>query len=206
MSGLVVPPYAWLQRRTTPSNVWRNRRQLLDAARQLFSSTQHVPLYEVARHAGVGQATLYRHFSHRGALADALIQEELDRLRDVIADREDDPASFQDLLTALVDSQVGLHHLADIVRESPDGDAAFTRVRQQTTTVFARPQAAAQAVGLVRDDLTTKDLLLIPRMLDGALHHAQDAAARADVAERCLTLLRLGYLAREALTEPQNSG
>ncbi|MDX2939241.1 MMPL family transporter [Streptomyces ipomoeae] len=38
----------------------------------------------------------------------------------------------------------------------------------------------------------------LPRMLDGALHHAQDASARAQVSERCLTPLRLGHAAREA--------
>jgi RND superfamily putative drug exporter len=38
----------------------------------------------------------------------------------------------------------------------------------------------------------------LPRMPDGALHHAQDATARAQVSERCLTPLRLGHAAHEA--------
>ncbi|WP_416979638.1 TetR/AcrR family transcriptional regulator [Streptomyces sp. T028] len=179
------------------SDVRRNRRLLLDAAREMFTTSQQAPLYEVARRAGVGQATLYRHFPHRGALAEALIQEEVDRLRDVTAGREDTPEPFEALLTAMADGQVRLHHLADVVRESRDGDAAFVRVRQQAADVFQRPLAAAQRAGQVRPEVTTEDLLLIPRMLDGALHHARDAGDRALVAERCLMLLRLGYAERQ---------
>jgi AcrR family transcriptional regulator len=178
------------------SDVRRNRRLLLDAARELFATTPQVPLYEVARRAGVGQATLYRHFPDRGAMADALMQEEFDRLHAAISGREDDPDSFAALLVEMVDIKVRLHRLAYVMHEGPNGEAAFARLRAQTAAIFARPLAAAQAAGVVRADLTTEDLLLIPRMLDGVLYHVEDATSRSEAALRWLRLLSLGYSAR----------
>lgn len=178
------------------SDVRRNRQLLLDAARDLFGTSQVVPLYEVARRAGVGQATLYRHFPDRATLATALMDEELDRLRAVTAGREDDPACLDALLQSMVESQVRLHHLAEIVREGPHGDTAFAHVRRQANAIFAGPLAAAQDAGVARQDLTTEDLLLIPRMLDGALHYVENHRQRAQVAQRCLMLLQLGYTTR----------
>ena len=37
----------------------RNRAAILDAARELFACGRDVPMYEIGRRAGVGQATLY---------------------------------------------------------------------------------------------------------------------------------------------------
>ena len=54
----------------------RNREAILAAARALFAECADVPMCEVARRAGVGQATLYRNFPDRGDLAAALLLEE----------------------------------------------------------------------------------------------------------------------------------
>ncbi len=56
----------------------RNRTRLLDAARAAFASGQAaVTLEQVARDAGVGIGTLYRHFPTREALVEALYRKEL---------------------------------------------------------------------------------------------------------------------------------
>ncbi len=56
----------------------RNRARLLDAARAAFASGQAaVTLEQVARDAGVGIGTLYRHFPTREALVEALYRKEL---------------------------------------------------------------------------------------------------------------------------------
>src|SRR5687767_4321657 len=55
----------------------RNRRRLLDAARQVFAELGlEAPLEEIARRAGVGIATLYRRFPTRSALIEALFVEQ----------------------------------------------------------------------------------------------------------------------------------
>ena len=53
----------------------RNREAILAAARELYAESADVPMYEVARRAGVGQGTLYRNFPDRSDLAAALIAE-----------------------------------------------------------------------------------------------------------------------------------
>jgi AcrR family transcriptional regulator len=59
----------------------RNRLRLLDIARAAFASgEQTVSLEQIARDAGVGIGTLYRHFPTREALVEALYRQELDEL------------------------------------------------------------------------------------------------------------------------------
>jgi AcrR family transcriptional regulator len=56
----------------------RNRARLLDAARAAFASGREtVTLDQIARDAGVGIGTLYRHFPTREALVEALYRKEL---------------------------------------------------------------------------------------------------------------------------------
>jgi AcrR family transcriptional regulator len=71
-----------------------NREQLLDAARSLVSGDRAPTLNELARHAGMGVATVYRHFADADALATALMEQPLQALRAVCerAGRERDPA------------------------------------------------------------------------------------------------------------------
>jgi AcrR family transcriptional regulator len=57
----------------------RNRESILVAARELFAESAEVPRCEVARKAGVGQATLYRNFPDHRDLVAALLDEYLGR-------------------------------------------------------------------------------------------------------------------------------
>ncbi|AQS89880.1 MULTISPECIES: TetR/AcrR family transcriptional regulator [Gluconobacter] len=68
-------------RRRPRSDGQRNREQLLDVAKTAFTMGEvDIPLDEVARRAGVGIGTLYRHFPNRDALIEAVYRAELDRL------------------------------------------------------------------------------------------------------------------------------
>ncbi len=63
------------------SDAAQNRERLLKVARQLFSKRDSaVTLEEIARRAGVGIGTLYRHFASREALVEAVYRSELDAL------------------------------------------------------------------------------------------------------------------------------
>lgn len=59
----------------------RNRRRILDAARELFASEGlHVSLDDIAHHAEVGVGTVYRRFPDKDALIDALFDEEIEAI------------------------------------------------------------------------------------------------------------------------------
>ena len=58
----------------------RNRSVIIEAARPLITEPGELKLSAVARRAGVGQATLYRHFAPRDELVRALYDGEIDEL------------------------------------------------------------------------------------------------------------------------------
>src|SRR5579862_422352 len=72
----------------------RNREAILNAARELFADCADAPMYEVARRAGVGQATLYRNFPDRRDLAAALLLDEIEHTERLAADHAGDPDAF----------------------------------------------------------------------------------------------------------------
>ncbi|HEU5087562.1 MAG TPA: TetR/AcrR family transcriptional regulator [Roseiflexaceae bacterium] len=70
-----------------------NRQRLLAEAKKLFArqGASETSMHEIARAAGVGQGTLYRHFADKGELCHALIREDLAEFRErigaLLADR-----------------------------------------------------------------------------------------------------------------------
>jgi AcrR family transcriptional regulator len=74
------------------SDARENRQQILAAAKRLFAvqGIESTSMQEIARAAGVGQGTLYRHFADKGDLCHALVKEDLEAFRErvgaVIAD------------------------------------------------------------------------------------------------------------------------
>lgn len=66
----------------------RNRAALLDAAADVLAVAPHSSLAEVATRAGLGRATLYRHFENREALRAAIRAEALSRAATALADAD----------------------------------------------------------------------------------------------------------------------
>lgn len=62
------------------SDAARNRAVIIEAARELVAERGELKLSLVARRAGVGQGTLYRHFTTRDELIRALYDQEIDEL------------------------------------------------------------------------------------------------------------------------------
>jgi AcrR family transcriptional regulator len=63
------------------SDAQRNRERILEVARQAFSrSGANTSLDDIAREAGVGPGTLYRHFPTREALLEAVYRSEMEKL------------------------------------------------------------------------------------------------------------------------------
>jgi len=69
--------------RAPRADAQRNRERLLEAAKQAFAAAgPDVGLDEIARRAGVGIGTLYRHFPNRDAIVEAVYRREVQQLAD----------------------------------------------------------------------------------------------------------------------------
>jgi AcrR family transcriptional regulator len=184
MGALIQP-----QRRKDASE---NRKAILEAARELFADSTDVAMSTIAKRAGVGQATLYRNFPNRSALAAEIIDEHFERISALAAEHEGDPDAFFVILRSLIDGLVSLYALAVLARSDAETDSNLQRARRQLRELLKGPLSDAKGAGLVRRDLAAEDVLLIMAMGRGAMEGLPDAAARSAVAHRLLALLLNG--------------
>jgi AcrR family transcriptional regulator len=146
-------------------------------------------MYEIARQAGVGQATLYRNFPDRRDLAAALLLEEMERTEQLAAEHVGDPDAFFVLLRNVVETIARFHALGELAREDTCLGSALHKRRQRLRELLKEPLRAAKAAGTVRCELTIDDVFLIVLMVRGAIDAADGPAARAAAASRALTLM-----------------
>lgn len=199
---------AAIPRRARRADATRNAESLLSAARQLFRERgTDVALDDVARRAGVGNATLYRHFPTRGDLLVAVYADEAanlcrrgralaDECREPSADGTGAPLSAADALFRWLDAfaahMASKPDLARAVTSAPGGrgraellDEWHESMRSTASALLAR----AREAGAVRDGVTVDDLLL----LTGA---AALAGTGARHAARLVGILRYGVESR----------
>ena len=175
----------------------RNYERLLAEARSAFAAHgTEASLEDVARRAGVGIGTLYRHFPNRSALLSAVFEdaegELLTRSRELLDAPEPCTAlvtwlretvthasEYRGLARALMSVSAGtasaLSRCSDPIREA--GDALLTR---------------AQKAGRVRPDVTINDLLQLTHAIALA---AEESPGDPRLADRLLTLTLQGFKA-----------
>ncbi|WP_338672223.1 TetR/AcrR family transcriptional regulator [Streptomyces sp. SCSIO 30461] len=154
------------ERRTTRprADALRNRERIVAAAREMFVEFgPEVPLDEVARRAGVGNATLYRNFPDRPALVHEVV---LSVMRRTTARVEEATAAEADPFAALVrfvhaaaDERIGA--LCPILsgaveKDHPDLLAEGHRLETSVQELFER----ARTAGRLRPDVGVGDLLV----------------------------------------------
>jgi len=154
----------------------RNRELLLDAATQIFSAGgPQASLEAVARQAGVGIATLYRHFPTREALFEAVYRHEVDHLGE-LAEKlgGDDPVeALRTWLHAnvrLVAAKKGMIEGLQLVAHGSSELKAYSFER--LTGAIRLLLDRAVAADKIRSDVSAEDLL---RTLVG-IFYSQTAA------------------------------
>lgn len=180
------------------SDARRNREAILNAARGLFAESADVAMCEVARRAGVGQATLYRNFTDRNQLASALLSERLEREEQLAAEHVGDPDAFFVLLRSLVETLACFQAIGELAREDQGLGSELERHRRRFAELLAGPLRDAKAAGTLRRDLTLDDVFLLVAMIRGALERLEGPAARAAAASRALTLALDGVMPANA--------
>lgn len=151
-------------RRKPRADSLRNRELLLEAATHVFSTGgPQASLEAVARRAGVGIGTLYRHFPTREALFEAVYRHEVDHLADLagLLSFEPDPVeALRQWLHAnvrLVAAKKGMIQGLQLVAHGSSELKAysFERLTEAVGLLLGRGVAA----GELRADITPEDLL-----------------------------------------------
>lgn len=171
----------------------RNRERLLDAAVHAFSEGgPSVTLDAIAKDAGVGIGTLYRHFPTREALIEAAYRNELVRLCDGVTDllRATPPdVAMRTWMDRFVDYLTTKRGMADALRAViASGGDPYAQSRDRLIAAFTTLLHAGVAAGTVRPDVAPGDVLV---SLSGVSLAAGEPAQR-EQAGRLLDLLMDG--------------
>jgi AcrR family transcriptional regulator len=150
--------------RPVRADAHRNRQRLLEAARRSFSAdADRVALEGIAREAGVGIGTLYRHFPTREALVEAVHHAEVTRLCDsaseLLATREPDTA-LRAWMDRFADYIATKREMADALRAViASGAITSSQIRGQMSAAVQLMLDAGAGAGTLRDDVRADDVV-----------------------------------------------
>ena len=143
----------------------RNRERVLEAAKSVFSAGgSDASLEAVARHAGVGIGTLYRHFPTREALYEAVYRREVEQLGELAEQLKADASPVEALRKWLranvefVATKKGMAAALALAAGPPPSELtafSYERLTMAIGTLLAR----AVEAGEIRDDIGPGDLL-----------------------------------------------
>jgi AcrR family transcriptional regulator len=144
----------------------RNRARVLTAAREAFETEGiSVNVEAIARRAGVGVGTVYRHFPTKEALFEAIVMTSVEAF--LVEARElahaDDPGSaLYDFLAKVIDQSETSMAIKDAMSGTDfDADACVARTFDELQRAVAVLLQRAQAAGATRPDLTIEELFAL---------------------------------------------
>jgi AcrR family transcriptional regulator len=184
-TGVPAPAVAG-EHRPMRADAQRNYERLLSAAMAAF--TEHgaddASLEEIARRAGVGIGTLYRHFPTRQALLEAVYRDQVDALRTRAGELvgSDTPgealAAWLRALAAFSSTKHSLTSalLATLGKNSDLLSSCSTVICDAADTLLKR----AQQAGVVRADADARDLIRLVHAVNIATQHAPRDPGQTD--------------------------
>lgn len=189
-------------RRRPRADSLRNRERLIAAARTAFRGSGTEPSLEaIAREAGVGIGTLYRHFASRESLVAAVYESELEavttpELVDEFVGREGSAAAaFRSWMTQYAAFVATKRGMSDALRAGvATGDVPAGRTRRLVTEMVARFLAAGAHDGSLRTDIPAD---VVTTALVGVLWSVDrtDGDQRSEQLDQLLDLVHAGLLA-----------
>jgi AcrR family transcriptional regulator len=158
-----APATETLLMRPKRADARRNYEKVLAAAREAFAEGgESTALEEIARRAGVGIGTLYRHFPNRQALVEALYVDEVEEVCRSAAELDDaDPwealsAWFERFIGYIATKQALVHELLNYL----DRDADLFKVCRTSLFEAGEPLLRrAQEADVVRPDVDIADII-----------------------------------------------
>ncbi|MDA8292353.1 MAG: helix-turn-helix domain containing protein [Actinomycetota bacterium] len=149
--------------RVLRADATRNRAQLLEVAtRVLVSGGTDPSMRAIAREAGVGIATLYRHFPTRESLVDAVYRDQVARLtdgaRELLAELSPPAAlrRWMDLFGDWIATKNGM--LDTLVAMVESGEIPHAQTQSELLAAIDEILGAGRATGELRADVTAEDV------------------------------------------------
>jgi AcrR family transcriptional regulator len=162
----------------------RNRQRVLEVAQEVFATEGlAVPIDEVARRAGLGVGTLYRHFPTKEALFLAIV---IDRMERLVADAQEaarapEPGeAFFRFLARIVDEGAAKRDFMDALSGSrADVGRTLAAMKARMRTALAVLLERAQDAGVVRRDVGVLEVLALVTGAFGSMDRMAAGAGRA---------------------------
>jgi AcrR family transcriptional regulator len=147
------------------SDARRNRDAIVAAALEALTESPDASLNAIAKRAGVGNATLYRHFETREELVLAVYQQEVRNLvqsADSLLREQAPIDALRSWVERLARYAVTKHGLADALRKAsaPGSDLSSSDTYSAIVAALDRLLQANIAAGVLRRDLNAEDVIL----------------------------------------------
>ena len=186
----------------------RNRQRILEAAAELFAQRGlQVSLDEVAARAGVGVGTVYRRFSDRDALIDALLRASFEEFLAILDEAAANPDPW-DGLVHFIEAGAEFHGrnraMKELAFSAPGGREWVDRLRAAIRPRVIALVEAAKQQGKLRPDLDLLDVPMVELMLASVIEFT--GGGDSDAWRRMLGIvidgMRAGRSAPRQLTAP----
>lgn len=191
--GSAMPEAAAARQRPMRADARRNYERVLAQAKIAFA--EHgvdASLEDIARRAGVGIGTVYRHFPTRQALLEAVFQERFDALRSLageLADSREAGEALDAWLRAFAEHATASRGMPASVKAAvTDKQSELGSSCQAMHAAGGEMLARAQKAGTVRPEITASDML---RLVNAVAWATEESGARTDV-DRLLGVVLAG--------------
>lgn len=176
----------------------RNRRRVLEAAKECFAEVGvDAQIDDVARRAGVGVGTVYRHFPTKEALVQAIAADKFEEVAAMTAEalaKPDAWAAFREMTWSVARAKATDRALAELISEHPQVFAGCAAQRPEVMAQMHELVGRAQASGDMRPDLAAEDVPMIMCGIAGVVAHERHVPGA--MWERYVSLLLDGLRAR----------
>jgi AcrR family transcriptional regulator len=173
----------------------RNRELLLNTAKTAFTEAgADVALEEIARRAGVGIGTLYRHFPTRSALLAGVYQREVEQLAssaDALLAEKSPADAMESWLILMIDYLTTKRVVVPALKADEEGAKLYDASGSPVSDTMKRLVHAAIESGEIRADTGDDDVY---RMLVG-MTHGYDQPGWEASARRLIAVLMAGLRA-----------
>ncbi len=177
----------------------RNRDKIVAAAREAFSELGlDAQMEDVARRAGVGVGTVYRHFPTKDALVRAMVVDKMEAMTamapEFLAEAETDGwAGFTGYVRACAETHIRDRGLTQVISTQPAESFVDVSIDTGLMKVSGQLLVAAQEAGVARRDLVATDVGLMMCGMSAVLESFGEAGGR-----RYLEMVLDGMRNREA--------